>query len=203
MNSPETPKKKQNVGGQAVEKLSFNSIEKKHNISREELLHIIEELLTTVESRRSANDSIPVLILRSPILSSLEAIVKFLRENRGLSYNIIGERLGRNPKTLAVSYAVAHRKMSEPFSKEFDDDDNRIPFNAFSEGLSILEAVCTYLKSLGNSYADIARMLDKDQRTIWTVCKRAEHKMEVMQSEGGISEEKTSKEKRIDEKYGR
>jgi O6-methylguanine-DNA--protein-cysteine methyltransferase len=27
------------------------------------------------------------------------------------------------------------------------------------------------------SYADIARLLDKDQRTIWTVCNRAEKKL--------------------------
>jgi hypothetical protein len=161
---------RKNVGGQLFEELFFEFIEQKYNISKKDLLKIIE-------AKQNINYSIPVSILRNKKLSSLEAIVKFLRENRQLSYNIIGGHLNRNPKTLAVTYSVARRKMPESFLKEADDDIKRIPFTVFSERLSILECICRYLKSLDNSYATIARLLDKDQRTIWTVCKRAEEKL--------------------------
>ncbi|MGV8141366.1 MAG: hypothetical protein ACP5NW_02910 [Candidatus Woesearchaeota archaeon] len=178
MNSPNKSRMEKNVGGHTVEKLSLNVIEKKHNISREELLQIVEEVLSAIESRRDTTESIPVTILKFSRLSSLETIVKFLRENRNMSYSSIGKNLSRNPKTLAVTYAVAHRKMPESFSKRLENDTHRIPFTAFSGRLSILECICTYLKSRNHSYADIARMIGKDQRTVWTVCKRAEVKLE-------------------------
>jgi hypothetical protein len=172
MNPPVLPQKVKNVGGQVLEDLFFEFIEGKYNISKDELLKLIEDKRST----RDIVDGIPVSILNSTVLSSLEAIVKFLRENRDLSYNIIGEKLSRNPKTLAVTYAVARRKMPEMFAKNIENDVNIIPFITFSDKLSILESVCVYLKSQNNSYADIARMLNKDQRTIWTVCMRAEKK---------------------------
>jgi len=159
------------VGGPLFEELAFGYLEKKYNISKKELLAIVEK-------KQSKDNTIPISILRSSKLSSLESIVKFLRENRKLSYNNIGKFLDRNPKTLAVSYRVAHRKMPETFDNSVDDDKKRIPFTAFTKELSILECICVYLKSDGNSYAEISRMINKDQRTVWTVCKRAEKKSE-------------------------
>jgi hypothetical protein len=174
---------RKNVGGHLFEELFFEFIEKKYNISQKEFLTIIEE-------KQNINNSLPISILNTVKLSSLEAIVKFLRENRGLSYIDVGKLLNRNSKTLAVTYAVAHRKMPELFSKDTDNDTKRIPFTAFSKSLSILECICSYLKNSNpeNSYADIARMLNKDQRTIWTVCKRAERKSSEKNSSGKIRE---------------
>jgi hypothetical protein len=169
MDSSPLDERGKKVGGQLFEELFFEFIEKKYGISK-------KDLLKTLEDKKDITDSIPVSILRTDKLSSLEAIVKFLRENRKFSYNIIGKLLQRNPKTLAVTYSVAHQKMSKPFSTDVDSDTERIPFDAFSKDLSILESICAYLKSKNNSYAIIARMLNKDQRTVWTVCKRAEKK---------------------------
>ncbi|MGV8171365.1 MAG: hypothetical protein ACP5OA_01595 [Candidatus Woesearchaeota archaeon] len=157
------------VGGSLFEELAFGYLEKKYNISKKELLSIIEK-------KQSKEDTIPVSILRSSKLSSLESIVKFLRENRKVSYHNIGKFLDRNPKTLAVSYRIACQKMPEAFDNSVDDDKERIPFTAFTKELSILECICVYLKSSGNSYAQISRMINKDQRTVWTICKRAERK---------------------------
>jgi predicted small secreted protein len=161
--------KDEKVGGPIFEELAFEYFTKKYNISKEDLLKLLEE-------KQNANSTIPISILKTSKLSSLEAIVKFLRENRNLSYNIIGGYLKRNPRTLAVTYAVAHRKMPEKFSTDIDTDTKRIPFTSFSKDLSVLECICAYLKSQNHSYADIARMIGKDQRTVWTVCKRAENK---------------------------
>jgi hypothetical protein len=163
-------KDRKNVGGHLFEELFFEFIEKKYNISKTDLLEFLEE-------KQNINNSIPVSILRTSKLSSLEAIVKFSRENKKISYNIISSQLKRNPKALAVTYSVARRKMPERFPKEVDNDTLSIPFAAFSEKLSILECICHYLKSLDKSYAEISRLLSNDQRTVWTVCKRAEKKL--------------------------
>lgn len=163
-----TPKNVE-VGGPLFEGLAFAYLEKKYGISQKELLDIVAE-------KHGKDNTFPLVILKAPKLSSLESIVKFLRENRKLSYNKIGELLDRNSKTLAVTYNVARKKMPEVFAKDTDLDKRRIPFNIFQADLSILECICVYLKSQNHSYAEIARMIDKDQRTIWTVCKRAEKK---------------------------
>lgn len=118
------------------------------------------------------DQSFPILILKTE-LSSLEAIVKFLRENKKYSYKKIAELLKRNPKTLVVSYKIAKKKNPEKFSKYISAHKSRIPFTAFNEKLSILEAICTYLKAENISYSEIARLIKKDPRTVWTVCKRA------------------------------
>lgn len=166
-----TYKTEQNSGEQVLEEVFFGILEKQYALTKEEFLDIIAE-------KNKVNNTIPIAILSSSKLSSLESIVKFLRENRKLSYNTIGINLCRNPKTLAATYAVAHRKMPEPFLEEYISDSRRIPFNAFAKKLSILESICVHLKSQGHTYADISRMLSKDQRTIWTVCKRAEKRSE-------------------------
>lgn len=173
MNSITPNKKKEKVGGQIFEELFFKYLQQTYDISKEDLSKIVLD-------KKNINDSFPVEILCSSSLSSLESIVKFLRENRDLSYNIIGELLDRNPKTLAVTYAVARRKMPKRFSANVESDVVRIPFTAFLRRLSILECICYYLKNSDprNSYAAIARILNKDQRTVWTVCKRAEKKLE-------------------------
>jgi len=170
MSDPTRARKEQNVGGSTFESLFTEFIKEKFNITPDYLSKLVLEDV-------SRKNSIPVSILRSEKLSSLEAIVKFLRENRKLSYNMMAELLYRKPKALSSTYTVAHRKMHATFSTIIDDDKSRIPFTAFTNRLSVLECICTYLKSQNHSYADIARMISKDQRTVWTVCKRAEKKL--------------------------
>jgi len=176
MINNKTLQKDAKVGEPLFEELAFKHFAKKYNISKEEILGLAEK-------KKDLDKSIPLSILKNTKLSSLESIVKFLRENKKLSYNIIGNCLNRNPKTLAVTYAVSRRKMSEKFSKDADKDDQRIPFVAFSDNLSVLESICVYLKSCNHTYVEIAHIIDKDQRTVWTVCKRAEIKLKRKNSE--------------------
>jgi DNA-binding CsgD family transcriptional regulator len=127
----------------------------------------------TEKSIKSISNDFPISILKTQ-LSSLEAIVKFLRENRKYSYKEIAILLRRNPKTLAVSYGMAKTKRPEKFSKYICASKSRIPLSVFNERLSILEAIITYLRSRDMSYSEIARFINKDPRTVWTVCRRAE-----------------------------
>ncbi|HYD04040.1 MAG TPA: hypothetical protein VEC16_07125 [Alphaproteobacteria bacterium] len=187
------------VGGLIIEEL-FELLEKKYSISREELLSQLEKnkidpALAQSDSISKVPDGIPISILRNDKLSSLESIVKYLRENKKLSYNIIGKLLYRNSKTLAVTYNVASKKMKVFFDDYVDSDINKIPFSAFENNLSILESIAVHFKSLDFSYSEIAKLLGKDQRTIWTVCNRAQKKLS--EKSGAKSDNKTSKSNNV------
>jgi hypothetical protein len=136
----------------------------KHHSKKNPLIHPISD------------NNFPISILKTG-LSSLETIVKYLRETKKLSYIEIGILLKRNPRTLAVSYNLVKNKYPEKFSKYITASKIRIPFKIFQVKLSVLESICIYLKSLNYSYSEIAKLIEKDQRTVWTVCKRAEKKL--------------------------
>jgi len=171
------------VGGMIFEELAFEYFEKKYHVSKKDILALADVKKKLAETNKDIENTIPTSILRTSKLSSLEAIVKFLRENRNMSYKNIGAALFRQHKTLAVTYNVAKLKNSAPFSKTVEEDNIRIPFAAFDTGLSILESICVYLKSRNNSYIDVARIIGKDQRTVWTVCHRAKKKLEKKNSD--------------------
>lgn len=132
----------------------------------------LKEYITRKEEK---TETIPLEILRTPKISSLEAIVKYLRENKNKNYKEIGQLIKRNPTSLANSYKNAKEKNLEKIT--IKEPHKTIPFSAFKKELSILEAICIFLKKQGLKYSEIANAIGKDQRTIWTVCNRANKKL--------------------------
>ncbi|MGV8150340.1 MAG: hypothetical protein ACP5NV_01290 [Candidatus Woesearchaeota archaeon] len=134
-----------------------------------------EELQTILKN----NIQLPVSIIKNDILAPLEAIVKYLRENKNLTYKQIGKLLSRDPKTLAVTYSVARKK--QPTKIILEEDTIYIEFSIFNthqkQDLSILETICYSLKNSGMHYNQISRILGKSQKTIWTVYDRATKKI--------------------------
>ena len=43
--------------------------------------------------------------------------------------------------------------------------------------LTVLEAIVIYLRNQGKKYSEIAKLLNRDQRNVWTVCSRAKNKI--------------------------
>ena len=82
---------------------------------------------------------------------------------------------------MAVTYSIALRKHPERIIA--DEETSYLNFSAFIPGLSILEAVCHAMKSSGKKYSQISRMIGKSQKTVWTVCKRAEKKLSQNQAQ--------------------
>ena len=121
--------------------------------------------------------TIPVCIFSHDKLSGLESITKYLKEEKGLSYHEIAVMLGRDDRTIWHACHQATLKMPELLPSK-GRKDIAIPVRIFKERkVSVLEHIASYLKQThGLTYHEIAALLHRDDRTIWTVISRAQKK---------------------------
>jgi len=83
--------------------------------------------------------------------------------------------LGRSVKTIWQAYNSSKKKYSFPLVA--DDFSLTIPISLFkNRRLSVLEHIVFYLKEKSMKFSDIARVLKRDPRTVWTVYNRAKKK---------------------------
>lgn len=145
----------------------FTLLKKKYNVSTPELAKALE----------TKDVLLPVTIFHAEI-SGLETITKFLRENLHLSYKESAVLLHRSEKTIWQSYAAAKKKLPEPFV--LTDTIYFIPISVIaSRKLSTLESIVAFLKETYQlSYHEIAVLLHRNDRTVWTVYQRALKKKE-------------------------
>lgn len=109
-------------------------------------------------------------------MAPLQALVKYLKEEKSLTNKQISLAIKRDVRTIWLTYSAV-RKKQLPFDRR---GKSMLPLGIFSDGkLSVLEAVASYMRNAGMSYADIARQVSRDQRTIWTVVHRAAKKLGV------------------------
>ncbi|HLG24198.1 MAG TPA: hypothetical protein VI564_04700 [Candidatus Nanoarchaeia archaeon] len=127
------------------------------------------------EEKNSGKEiSIPVGIFGSS-LSSLEAIVKYLKEVKKLKFSQIAAMINRSDKTIWVTYRNACKKMPSGFG--FLPEDILIPVSVFSDRTrSTLENVVSFLKNRDFKNHEIAQMLNLDDRTIWSVYDKVKKK---------------------------
>ena len=166
------PAKEEN---EAVEKRVLNTVKylKEQGLSSEEIIGLIQKLLR-IEIKEEVK--VPLSVFKNDYLASLETIVKYLRENLLLSFKQIASLTNRNPISLAVSYRIAKKKMEAKFAEEISPYS--IPVSILQDrNLSVLENVASYLKdTFGLTYHKIAVLLNRNDRTIWTVYQRAKKK---------------------------
>ena len=139
-------------------------IKEKYKLTFDDLKTLLEEELT-----------FPVSILNSK-LTVLESVVKYLKEEKNLSLRKISEIIGRDERNIWHAYDNAKKKYSERFVLK--DTKFWIPLSIFiNTKLSALESIVYYLKDeFSMSYHEIALLLKRDDRTIWTVYQRARKK---------------------------
>jgi hypothetical protein len=150
----------------------FLTLEREHGLTLPEVVKILIYRKTDEK-----DNTIPISIFQNKSLSSLEAIVKYCKEELKLNYKEISTLLYRNNQPIAITYRNAKRKMPgalNTLSKE------KLPLEIFKNThLSVLENITQYLKETKSmSFHEIAAALKRDDRTIWTVYKRAKHKNE-------------------------
>ena len=115
---------------------------------------------------------IPISIFKNS--SPLESLVKYLKDNLDLSLSEIASLLNRDQRTIWITYNNASKKI-----KELEIiDKTLIPINIFNNRkLSILENLVYYLQNKNISLSNIAKILNRDYKTVWTCYSRAKHKL--------------------------
>lgn len=142
------------------------------------LAQILKEKTEQLETLRapSKDELIPLAIFSNDKLSSLETIVKFLKENRGNGFSEIATMLNRDPRTIWATYAKARGKQKAVFKET--ESAYHIPLSIVkNRTLGVLESICMYMKdSLGLTYHEIAVALRRNDRTIWASYHNAKNK---------------------------
>lgn len=131
----------------------------------------LKEVLLALEK----NISIPGSIFLKQ-LGCLECICKFLKEHHKLSNIEIAKLTNRSSKSIWQAISQARRKY--PKNLIVKKDSIMIPIKILeNKKLSILENIVYYLKNKNLSYHEIAELLARDDRTIWTVYQKAIKKL--------------------------
>lgn len=113
-------------------------------------------------------EQIPTSVF-STTCSPLQALVTYLKDQQHLDFKAISAKLGRSYRAVWGAYQQQGILVEQT--------DVFLPTSIFNEKLSILEAVVMHLKDKQQlKYSEIARLLKKNDRTIWTTYKRAQEK---------------------------
>jgi len=145
-----------------VKKL-LEELNKEYEVSSKDLLKEIEK------------EKIPLTIFIED-LSPFETIVKYLKENLGYNNKKISLLLNRSEKTTWQAYKSTENKYSKKLTPE--KTSFFIPIDVLKDrSLSFLELVVSYLKEEYNlKYSQMAKIVKRDQRTVWTCYNRATKK---------------------------
>lgn len=131
-------------------------------------------------------NSVPVEIFRNKKLSALESIVKYLKEERGFGFSGVAKLTERSSKTIWATYSNAAKKMPEKFS--FANailPSIHVPLSILKDRkLGVQEAIVKYLREdAGLNYHRIAVILNRNDRTIWTVYDRIRKKSAISEKD--------------------
>lgn len=140
-------------------RLALEKVKQETKLSDAKIIELLEE------------DNVPISIFNCS-LGVLEALVKYMREDLGYPLSKIAGLLNRDARTIWSTYdnAKAHPRLDTSATL-------LIPINIFSlRKLGVLEALVTHLRTQGLRYSQIAQLIGRDQRTVWTVYNRAKKK---------------------------
>ena len=155
-------------------------------LSNQELINSFSEEFEATETpsvfylnlKYSDEIYLPVTIFQDEF-TAFQAIIKYLKEHLKLSNKKISSLLNKDVKSVWAAHQLVKNK---PLI--FKETNINIPLSTFKGGeLSSLEALVSFLKNLDMTYAEIARLLNRDQRTVWTACLRAKNKLGLIKNE--------------------
>ncbi|MEK6936822.1 MAG: hypothetical protein AABW58_02005 [Nanoarchaeota archaeon] len=114
--------------------------------------------------------SIPVSIFNE-VLSPLESIVKYMKDNLNLSFDVIAKHLFRTKSQIVFTYKNSNKRFKNKLDAK---SEYSVPISVFSNlKLSVLESIVKYMKETEKlSYHNIAVLLKRDDRTVWTIYSR-------------------------------
>jgi hypothetical protein len=168
---------KEGVESRGLSSYKFNNelsaLKKRISRIKEEYRLSSFEILTLISEQEVM---IPLSVFNRR-LSALETISKYLYENVGLEFKEICKLLNRNVKTIWQAYDFARKKER----KKFEVKKSKYMFRAdilANRKLSVLENIVVFLReNYDLKFSEIASLLARDTKTIWTINKRAERKL--------------------------
>jgi len=128
------------------------------------------------DNTSSDSIDIPTSVLQNRNISVLEAIAHYLKHTLHLSYHEIAVLLNRNDRTIWTCCDRASKKLqSNNIFKKKALHQIMIPSSSLRDrSFAVLESITLYLKDeLHFSYHEIAELLNRDDRTVWTAYQRA------------------------------
>jgi len=149
--------------------LLLEHLQNHYNIAPEEALRLIKE---------KEDLSVPLSVFERFELTFLEALVKYLHENLSMRFSQIAKSLNKNPVSIWGCYKKSKAKHPNQFSPDLSKGE--VPLVIFtSKKYTISEALVHYLSQERKMrYIDIAKLLNRDSRTIWSLARRALKKNE-------------------------
>ncbi|MBU0615910.1 MAG: hypothetical protein KJ601_07495 [Nanoarchaeota archaeon] len=135
----------------------------------DEEVELFNDFLRYLREKKGC-EGVPISIFKDNNLAPLEAVVKYLREEKNMSYKDIGESLNKNPGPLGVTYRKAKLKVPDRLNVS---GDVSVPVEILRTNKSVFAAIVKYLKDNRNmGFAKIAELMCRNYRTIWTVYNR-------------------------------
>ena len=138
---------------------------KEQDLSSQEIVELVNKLLN-IQVKEEVK--VPLSVFKNDYLGSLETIVKYLKEELNLRFHEIAVLLNRDDRTIWASYKIACKKRKEKLSAK--ESKFFIPVYIFTHRkFGVLEAIVGYLKdNFKLRYSEIAELLNRDERNIWT-----------------------------------
>jgi DNA-directed RNA polymerase specialized sigma24 family protein len=124
--------------------------------------------------------TVPSSIFLDRELAPLESMTEYLKEEQGLSYHEIAVLLERDDRTIWTCYSRAKKKRQQkPKMAITAKGAVEIPLEIFKDRkFAPLERMAAHLKDTAMlSFHEIAVLLNRDDRTIWTCYHRARKKL--------------------------
>ena len=147
------------------------AILEKNDISFSKLVEMLRE-----KREEKAIVKVPCCIFTERSLGILEALTKYLKEDLDLKYKEIASLLNRDNRVIWMTYSNARKKLKKRLAA--DKETIWIPVFIFTDKkFGLLESLTRYLKEdIEMTNHQIARALNRDNRTIWTSYSRAKKK---------------------------
>ena len=148
----------------------------KYKVPSSEITSLLRSFVDSFSSFEANRDLVPVDIFDSN-LGALEALVKYLREDCSMKNKQVSEMTGRKTTTVSTAYRKAVSKFSTRFKIKNPNFTVRLNI-LLAENYTVLENLIMYLRdNEKNKFSEIAKRLNRDIRSVWTIYNRAQKKV--------------------------
>lgn len=151
---------------EVIERLRNSIVELKlSGVPSSEIIAVFRDIVGDVFS---SDVFVPTSIFATKKLGALEATIRYLKDHEGMNYQKIGTLLDRKPVIVGHSYRASVKKHPEPL--EVVQSPIVIPVTILKDrSKGVQQLIVKYLHDIYKlRFKDIARILARDHKTVWT-----------------------------------